>query len=730
MAKNSLYKKLVRQFESTINNYQAVSSELDFTKFEKIILIQKKDNRYYRDIQQFLVYLREFKDKNELIFIFPESRKKYQCLLEKIESLLIVNPLEKKNRLSAIATTVKKSIINPVVEVSQTLFNMIFFLQLFTQQTVTARPLEASRYTRQTNNCEHPNGNQCNENLDMRVYQDDLQKSSVFFEILNKKQSIEFKFKDTIFILSKNCLSRQSLDKNPQTLCRSDYAWFLESMAIHFIGNKVRAEAQEQDLSQQNDAVFAQITQDICSIDPTQHDNRQLMGIDRLENSHKIALEKFIFNAEYLPNTFKSIFSVGNSSNLISDVKNAVSLKITELKKLEREESNLFASLNRDDYSRALPETQSAISGVLSTDLNTLSSISHQSAEGFNWRILAPVIVVPAIIVPIIVFAIWYRKKFKSGNSEINMELNPLLNSIPDSLQVLQIAGVLTKRLEPLKDLRRYDNEIGVHYISFRSVKPKEEAIEHLKKIKKALTKFLESKRSSNKDKIISNKLKSALLIVDSLIQRYNLLSLPNTIENKHNYLKDYLISGLKILISSMIEGTEIIRNSYKELDKIDELVNCERAAYDANLIAHAEGYFEKYPPEQVINCLQLETTSIKDNHESELNTIKQIQANLLSSLKIIIDSFGKLKDEFLISGKIELSNVANSIIMQSESVKSQLSFHFTDSNARRDEASKLKLTQAQEPIESSKLAFFKQPKSVQINQPAEIYNAGQILKP
>lgn len=127
MAKNSLYKKLVRQFESTINNYQAVSSELDFTKFEKIILIQKKDNRYYRDIQQFLVYLREFKDKNELIFIFPESRKKYQCLLEKIESLLIVNPLEKKNRLSAIATTVKKSIINPVVEVSQTLFNMIFF---------------------------------------------------------------------------------------------------------------------------------------------------------------------------------------------------------------------------------------------------------------------------------------------------------------------------------------------------------------------------------------------------------------------------------------------------------------------------------------------------------------------------------------------------------------------------------------------------------------------------
>ena len=205
---------------------------------------------------------------------------------------------------------------------------------------------------------------------------------------------------------------------------------------------------------------------------------------------------------------------------------------------------------------------------------------------------------------------------------------------------------------------------------------------------------------------------------------------MPNTIENKHNYLEDYLISGLKILISSMIIGTEIIRDNYKEPDKIDELVNCERAAYDANLIAHAEGYFEKYPPEQVINCLQLETTSIKDNHESELNTIKKIQANLLSSLKIIIGSFGKLKDEFLISGKIELSNVANSIIMQSESVKSQLSFHFTDSNARRDEASKLKPTQAQEPIESSKLAFFKQPESVQINQPAEIYNAGQILKP
>lgn len=125
MAKNSLYKKLVRQFEFSINNYQNVNAELDFAKLEKIILIQKKHNRYYRAIRHFSVYLKEYQDKNKLISISHKSRKKYQHLLEKIE--LIGNPLEKKNRWSVIAATVKKSIINPLVEISQSLFYMIFF---------------------------------------------------------------------------------------------------------------------------------------------------------------------------------------------------------------------------------------------------------------------------------------------------------------------------------------------------------------------------------------------------------------------------------------------------------------------------------------------------------------------------------------------------------------------------------------------------------------------------
>lgn len=684
MAKNSLYKKLVRQFESTINNYQAVSSELDFTKVDKIISNQKKDNRYYRDIRQFLAYLRKFNGDNALIFFFPESGKKYQDFLKNVESL-------------------------------------------------SARPLEASRQTRSTNNCvvADPYCYQYHDNLDMTVYQKDLQKSSGFLWILNRKQSIEFGFKDTTFILSKNCLSRQSLDKNPQSLCRSDYAWFLESMAIHFIGTKVRAVAQEQDLSQLNDTTIAKIILDMYAINPIQQDKRQLMRMDHLENFYEPELEKFIFNAEYLPSKF---FPGGNSRNLLERVNYAVRLKITELKNLEPEESNIFTDLNKDQ-SRPIPANQSVISGVLQkTGINTTPSTSLRSAEGFNWKIIAPVIVVPAIIVPIIVFTIWYRKKFKSGNSEINMELNPFLNSISDSFDVKehvkQLVNRLAKRLEYFKNLDRYKNEIGTHYLSLCDEDNYKKSIEDSEKLKETLTKFIEFEKAKLKNKDILGKLESALVIVESLKQLYNLLSLPNTIENKYEYLAVQLIPGLRKLINSMIFNIEFIRDNCKESDKIDKLVNCERAVYDANLIAHAEGYFAKYPPEQVINCLQLETTSIKDNHESELNTIKQIQGNLLSSLKIIIDSFAKLKDEFLISGKIELSNVADSIITQLGSNKSQLSFHFTDSNARRDEASKLKPTQAQEPIESSKLAFFKQPKSSQINQPAEIYNAGQILKP
>ncbi len=218
----------------------------------------------------------------------------------------------------------------------------------------------------------------------MTVYQDDLQKSAGFSEIFKHKQSIEFRFKDTIFILSENCLSRQSLDKKPQTLCQSDYRWFLSSMTIYFLGNKVRAEALQQGLSRQNDAAFSKIIQEICLINFNQQDARQLMGMDRLENFDERELENFIFNSKYVRDTYLSTFHGGNSSNLVSRINQAVRRKITDLK-LESEESNAFTSLNRDNYSRPLPETQSAIFEVLQTDINTPSSISHRAAEGFNW---------------------------------------------------------------------------------------------------------------------------------------------------------------------------------------------------------------------------------------------------------------------------------------------------------------------------------------------------------
>lgn len=720
MVKKSLYKKLVRKFKFTINNSQALNSECDFTNIKKNILDHKKDKRYYTDIQQFLSYLKKFEDKNELNFISNKSREKYKRSLENLESLLITTLLEKETGLSDIA--VKKSNLKSLV--MQPFLSMLFFLQLFTKQIITARPLEASRKTRSTNNCviKGPHS-EYNDNLDMKVYQNDL-KSADFSNLFKYKQSIEFRFKDTIFILSENCLSRQSLDKKPQTLCQSDYTWFLSSMTIYFLGNKVRAEALLQGLSRQNDAAFAKIIQEICLINSNQQDARQLMGMDPLENFYGLKLENFIFNSTYVRDTYLSTFHGGNSSNLVSRINLAVKEKIKDLK-LESEKSNV-TSLNRDNYSRPLPETQSAISGVLQTDINTPSSISHRSAEGFNWMIIVPVAVGGiGFIVFLGAIIFWLTKKNRLENSGLATEGIPLLKSISDNLNILEIAGRLTQRLNSLEHLERYVSEIGNHYISFTDANNEKKAIEDLKKIQEALTKYLESKKSSNKDKIISNKLKSALLIVDSLIQRYNLLSLPNAKENKHNYLTDYLISGLKSLINSMILGTKIIRDNYKEPDKLDRLVDCERAAYDANLIAHADGYFEKNPPEQVINCLQLETNSnIKDNHKSELIKIEQIQANLLSSLKIIIDSFGELKDEFLILGKIKLSNVANSIIMQSVSLKSQLSFYFTDGNARKDEASKLKQTQAQAQAQSQAQAqeliengFFVQPKSPKITK-------------
>lgn len=123
MAKNLHYKKLVRRFKSTINNDQAVNSEFDFTNIEKIISNQKKDKRYYTGIQQFLVYLRKLKDKNELNFISNKSREKYKHSLENLESLLIVTLLEKETRLSA--TAVKKSNLKSLV--IQPFLSMLFF---------------------------------------------------------------------------------------------------------------------------------------------------------------------------------------------------------------------------------------------------------------------------------------------------------------------------------------------------------------------------------------------------------------------------------------------------------------------------------------------------------------------------------------------------------------------------------------------------------------------------
>jgi len=731
MAKNSFYKKLVHLFQSTI--YPAVNSKLDFTKLKKIISNKKKDNRYYRAIQQFLVYVRECKDK--LIFISKESEKECQHSLEKLESLL-VKQLKEKARLPAEATVVKKSNFKSFL--IQPFLTMLFFLQLFTKQIITARPLQANRYTRQANHCENPNSAQCgDQNLDMRVYQDDLQKNSGFFDILNRKQSIEFRFKDTIFILTKDCISRQSLAKNAQSLCQSDYGWFLQSMTIYHIRKKVRAEAQRQGLSL-NEADVAQITQDICSIDPIQQDARQLMGMDHLENFYEPKLEKFIFNAKYTFDRFQSISPERNNDNLVSHVNNAVNSEIKKHKKLAPEESKVFTSLHREHYSR--PETQSAISSVLQTEINTTSSIPHRSvdrsAEGFNWKIITSAAVGGiGIIVFIVAMIIWYSKKNRSESSGLATEHIPLLNSIPDSLHVLKIAGRLDKRLKSLKELDRYEDEIGVHYTSFLSLKSKEDAIKELKKIQEALTKFLVPIRRSNEAEVrmISNKLESTLLIVDSLMQRYCLLSLPNPNSNENNYITEQLKSGLRDSINSMLDNIEIIRSNFEETffskhnlkkDKskllyLDLLLNSEKAIYETMLSAHAEGYFEKYPREQIKNYLNLNiNTNPVVNTQIDLKSIKELQEDLLSSLGFILNPSKALEKDLLKLKEDELYNAINSFITKLECIKTQLTAYFSHYNTLCDVASKSKQTLAQEPIVSGNPTFFGQPESAQINQP------------
>ncbi|KAF5292179.1 hypothetical protein FQR65_LT11277 [Abscondita terminalis] len=714
MAKNSLYKKLVRQFESTINDYQAVNSGFDFIKFENI-LNQKKDKHYYSDIQQFLVYLKECKDINVLIFIFPKLRKEYQRLLDKIESL---------------------------------------------------RPLEASRQIRSTNNCiiEDPRCYQYNDNLEITKYLDDLQKSPGFSEILKREQSVEFRFKDTIFILSQTCIRRQDLAKNSQSLCRSDYVWFFQSMAIYHIRKKVNTEAQMQGLSL-NKAKVAQIIQDIYSIDPVQQNDRQLMGIDNNGTRVKInesELEQFIFNAEYLP-AIKFTFSGRKSSNPVSVIDQAVK-EIIGLK-LKPEESRVITLPTQNHYSRPLPEIQSAISGVLQTDINTTSTTSHQSAEGFNWKIIVPVVVVTGIgiIVSAITGIIRYRNKFKSENVELKEKSSPLLsenvelkkerpsflNSIAGKLHIQEITQRLDKRLEFLKDQDRYENEIGRYYTSFCSVKSKEEAIDNLKKIKEALTKFLEPPKTSNKDKILSKKLESVLLIVESLMQRCNLLFLSDTNTSKNSYIEKHK-KTLKNLINTMLPSIEIIRDDFEgpffkrckiekkdELKYLDLLLNVEKVIYETMLSAHAEEYFANYPHELVMRCLNLnihtkpvEDDEIKSEDINKPEDIK-LQEYLLSTLNYMLTPSEALSEELCQFKKKDedskrLYIEIKSLTAKITTTKSLISHYFTDSNARKEEANKhQKQTQASNG--SGNPTFFRQPESAQI-QPMQKFTMRELL--
>lgn len=187
-------------------------------------------------------------------------------------------------------------------------------------------------------------------------------------------------------------------------MCESDLNWHLQSTAIDLIQKKIRKIAEKEGLSQGDDAAYAQITRDICSIDETEQKDRQLMeiytpdyplkNINELELELELELEfefelelgKFTFNSNYLTNNSELIFpklNKGNSNDLLSIVNNSVSLKIAALKKLELEKST---PSNSDHYSQSLPKDLTIATHQLQTDINTSISINHQkSAEGLDW---------------------------------------------------------------------------------------------------------------------------------------------------------------------------------------------------------------------------------------------------------------------------------------------------------------------------------------------------------
>jgi hypothetical protein len=139
-------------------------------------------------------------------------------------------------------------------------------------------------------------------------------------------------------------------------------------------------------------------------------------------------------------------------------------------------------------------------------------------------------------------------------------------------------------------------------------------------------------------------------------------------------------------------------------------------------LSAHAEGYFEEYPREQIKTCLELNpNTNTKDNHESDLKKIKELQGDLLSTIGFILNSSKSFAAELLKLNKHELYNAINSFIIKLEAIKSQLIAYFADRNARWEEASKLQ-KQTQASVGNINSTFFGQPQSAQINQPTSEY--------
>lgn len=161
-------------------------------------------------------------------------------------------------------------------------------------------------------------------------------------------------------------------------------------------------------------------------------------------------------------------------------------------------------------------------------------------------------------------------------------------------------------------------------------------------------------KHSENKDLRIKN----SKDLMESLLQRFRLLALLSTVEANQGV--DYLSNNLKSNLNEQIEITkknvECLREAFenkKELFKEKDASkralffkyfnNLENTLYDATLIAHINGCYERYPLTVIRKTLQQRSDN-DPSSENNPNSRENVYADFLACLRYILTPMNILR--------------------------------------------------------------------------------------